>query len=425
MTKIKTLEVAPNLVIKFEGYTYSREDLARTVAYWVDFLDELPQDMPMTETNLWSSFSGLAFKLALKISGRCYEIVPCQMPELAEIAKTRRVFLVGNYLGFVWPNGHPSSPDMVWTDHPHHIWKQSRHPRLQDLCIPWRDNQVYSVKTSGSTGQPRAFRQTSYMESLSIDRALQYFSSDDYCVFNKGMAHVGVHTTAVFPAVFSAQTLSFTTPITWFTEIDHATHIQYFPIMQQHWRLPRTCKTITTGGSMLTRDFVRFVLDNCKIDRFLDIYGLTECLPPLAIRNISCEDDVDSFSDWISEDDLPIVENEQLSIQRSDGLVIHTKDLADLDQKRIFIRGRSSQMVRVAGRLLDGKDFDAAFKINTGIYQFAVRYAPDGTATMEVLREDYDRALIWIQKQEAEVQVIAVDHLATSGGIKNIVSSSS
>jgi hypothetical protein len=234
------------------------------------------------------------------------------------------------------------------------------------------------------------------------------------------MGHVGVHTTATLPALFSAKRISFCDSATWDEEISTATHIQYFSTMKNIFKLPSKLRVLTTGGNSLQPEFVTHILQNCYVDNFVDIYGLTECVPPLAVRYISVIDDILKPFTWINADHIPYIQNSLLLIKRADGVIINTGDMCVLQGDQLIVYGRSYKLIRVNGVLHNFLEFKNHFENHTKIIRYVLYPASDKFYLICYTADKTTVERYFSVNQVENIEVTYSDVLNTAGGIKHI-----
>lgn len=411
--------VRPDIEIRFDRKTYTYDDLSQAVSYWSNVINTLPTNNPISIAMFGLSFSAVALLLALFNSKRPYMSVYNNIQPYGALSTT---FLVGET--FNLPNTDETIPNysnIIRTDSWSTATNIANWPHRADLTIEFSSRQKHYAYTSGSTGSPKETSVDSYTESLSIVQSInEYFDPNDHCVFSHGMGHVGVHTTATLPALFSAKRISFCDGVTWGEEIPLATHIQYFSTMKDWFKLPPRLRVLTTGGNSLQPEFLNHILTNCQVDKLIDIYGLTECVPPLAIRYIKTLDDISLPFTWINTNHNPYIENSALSIKRADGLVINTGDSCTLHNNQLVIYGRLHRLIRVNGVLHNFLEFKTHFENHTKIIQY-VLYTADDKFYLVCYTKDKPTVDQYFSLNQVENIVVTFnDVLNTAGGIKHI-----
>jgi hypothetical protein len=244
-----------------------------------------------------------------------------------------------------------------------------------------------------------------------------FFVDDDYCVFSHGMSHMGVHTTAILPGLFKARVVSLADH-TWDEEMVHATHVQFFSTMN-FLQLPKQLRVITTGGNSLKSTFLDQIHAQCQVENIYDIYGLTECLPPLAVRNVQSVADLDNPFTWINTDYQVEIQNNRIKITRPDGAVFLTSDRGSLTDNQLTFLGRALNLIRIHGNLVTVEQFKQAFEQATGILEYAIEFK-NNEFVLHALRSNADKIAEFVHSSNANVFVVYHTELNTNGGIKNI-----
>jgi len=424
----KTFSVPKTLQIKHNNCVYTFDQLSQSVDYWLNYIQQTATDRPIALILGSLSFSNVAFILALIESGRQYEKIH-DIPAFVQskIHDFGAVYVSGEIYNNVDLNANfPTLHTVHLTDTFAHGYAMANWSGRHSLDITFQESQTITEYSSGSTGTPKQILINAWLEALSIETAINYyFDPADYCVFLHSMNHTGVHTTAILPAVFSVSTLSLANPRTWFTEIDHATHIQYFTTMRMFFSLPKKLRCLVFGGDMLKPLLAQHILDNCEVENFLDVYGLTECLPPLAVRKITSVDDLNNEFVWINPYHQPVEYSADsiLSIRRADREYIDTGDNAQVrvDNRVAYVsmQGRQTQTVRVDGHLHSAEEFKIHLERHTGVSSHVLFWKKNQPV---LLARTQDQTVIsqYAQQYELEAELRFKDELPTSGGIKHI-----
>jgi acyl-CoA synthetase (AMP-forming)/AMP-acid ligase II len=237
------------------------------------------------------------------------------------------------------------------------------------------------------------------------------------------MSHIGVHTTAILPAIFKAKEVSFVkTGQQWTEAVVNATHIQFFYTMLEYYEFPEQhkIKTATTGGDFLMPNLVTKLLDS-GVERIVDIYGLTEAAPPLAIREIRSLDDLSKPFKWVNDAYQCYIEDSLATVIRPDGVHWRANDLAryDHETKDFYYIGRhgSGARIRMQGILFDTFDF-RKLEQATSISNYFVNTTTD-IPKLLVTQKDQVVAEKFIKDFEVTIDLVITDNFRTSGGIKN------
>jgi acyl-CoA synthetase (AMP-forming)/AMP-acid ligase II len=407
-----------DFILRYRRRNYTYQDIAQAVSYWLDQINQTTGTIGIAYATL--SFSSIAFLLALYKSQRPFThlgVIGKEVTvELLDNQKLGSIFVVGDLfqsnikLDFI-------SHQLHHTDTWDHAYNCSKWLGAEELVIPFTDTQIINAYTSGSTGKPSAVSMTSYIESLSIQLAMDsFFVDDDYCVFAHGMSHMGVHTTAILPGLFKARVVSLA-DYTWAEEMSHATHVQFFSTMS-FLELPKRLRVITTGGNSLKSTFLEQIQSQCQVENIYDIYGLTECLPPLAVRSIQSIADLNKPFTWVNTAYQVEIQNDRIKITRPDDVVFVTSDRGSLINNQLTFLGRALNMIRLYGNLVSVEEFKQTFEASTKILDYAIEY--NNEFILHVLESDTEAVTLFVQVSNANVFVKYHRTLDTNGGIKNI-----
>jgi AMP-binding enzyme len=417
--------VRPDLVIRYNRHDYSYDELSQAVSYWLNIINTQPPG-PIGLAYSGLSFSTIALLLALYKSGRDYKHMGVYSRQLSTLDNLHRtldidaIFVAGDTNDDV--DFHKISTTYIRTDCWHSAWECARWEGREDLSsIPFTHKQKISAYTSGTTGEPTQNSMSAYVEATSIETAQRLlFSPDDYCLFMHGMSHQGVHTSAILPAIFTAKTVSLANRTTWHEELDKATHIQYFYTMQGTFDLPKKVRVITTGGDKLKTPMLDKIKNECQYEHLYDIYGLTECLPPLAIRDVHEQKDLDSPFLWVNEQySFDIAQDNSICITRPDNITLKTSDLGSREQDHLYYIGRQSSRIRVRGLLVTVAEFKQEFEQMTNIVSYAIE-PRDNAYLLHIFNKDSTIVNQYVQDNDVMITVVSNEDLNTNGGIKNI-----
>jgi hypothetical protein len=185
-------------------------------------------------------------------------------------------------------------------------------------------------------------------------------------------------------------------------------------------------KTITTGGDFLSPILVNELLINKGVEKIIDIYGLTEAAPPLAIREITCLSDLEKPFIWVNNAyDCYLDDRGTAIVIRPDGVHWNSNDLARYDAatKEFYYLGRhgSGARIRMKDILVSTYDFRQVFERETGILNYFLDTTKQGIPNLLVLESDKETALEFVKSHEVTVEITFVDLFATNGGIKNTI----
>lgn len=430
----KVLTVGPNLTINDHKGQHYREDLARAVSYWEDKISSIIDSRPLAICFGAGSttFQTVAVLLAIISSGRNYykfdQLSPGALKEDVKYPRIEGGVSATFIAGTISTEFDYSNDPLIYEIESDKLLTEAKtYHKLHSLTFEFKQSQKRYNNTSGTTtGFPKLIEATVGNDGHSIKTAMDsYILEDDHCGFAHSMSHIGVHTTAILPAVFKAKTVSFVeTGHEWQAKIADVTHTQFFYTMIDLYEFPKhhTVKTVTTGGDFLMPNLVSKLLDS-GVEKIVDIYGLTEAAPPLAIRTITCLDDMSKPFTWVNHAyDCYIDERGTAVVVRPDGVHWPSNDLAryNNDTKEFYYMGRhgAGLRVRMKGLLFDTYDFKEKLEQETQISNYFL----DTTHEMPrllVTSNDQHKAEKFIKDFEATVDLHITDHFRTNGGIKN------
>lgn len=418
----KQFRIRPDFILRYRRKNYSCDEISQAVSYWLNIINQFDKDKIIGITFASLSFSGVCCLLALYKSGRSFRHLGVMGREINDQKRAEENLSAIIVIGEVLNSGLELSyihNEILVTDNWEHAVSYCLHNSKEELVFDFTDSQYIEGYTSGSTGRPTRTKMTTYLESLSIEIAMNlFFKEDDYCVFSHGMSHMGVHSTAILPGIFKAKTVSLA-DYTWDEEIEKATHIQFFTTMSSFLKLPKKLRVITTGGNSLKQTFLETIQNQCDYDSLYDIYGLTECLPPLAVRNIKIKEDLSKPFKWINKFYKVSTVGNRIQITRPDGEVFLTSDTGIVNQDQLTFQGRALKMLRVNGNLLSIEEFKEQFEKTTGILDYVIEYKNE-EFILHGLESDSSRILLFIQDHIVNLIPKFYENLDTNGGIKNI-----
>jgi hypothetical protein len=430
----KVLTISPNLVINDHNGSHTRDELARAVAYWEDKITSVndPRPIAICFGAGSTTFQTIALLLAIISSGRNYykfdQLSPGAIKEDIKYPKIEGGVSITFIAGSVKTDfDYSNDPDVVEIELEKFLLAAKTYESLHILTFEFKQSQKRYNNTSGTTtGFPKLIEATVGNDGHSIKTAMDnYILEDDHCGFSHSMSHIGVHTTAILPSIFKAKKVSFIeTGFEWQEKVADVTHTQFFYTMVDLYNFPdqHNVKTVTTGGDFLMPNLVNKLL-SAGVEKIVDIYGLTEAAPPLAIREITCLDDMNKPFKWVNDAyDCYIDERGTAVVIRPDGVHWKANDLAryDRDTKEFYYLGRygAGLRVRIQGLLFDTHDFKEKFESETMISNYFL----DTTSNIPKLlitAKDQLTAEKFINDFEVAVELHITDHFRTNGGIKN------
>lgn len=431
LTVSNTLE----LITDFTG-SYSRNDLARAVAYWTNLINDIsdPRPIAICFGAGSTSFQTVAVLLALIDSGRNYykfdQLAPGATKETIKYPKIEGgvscTFIVGTVqTDFDYSN----DLDVHDAESPVHQTASLNFQQTHSLDIKFRLEQKRYNNTSGtSSGYPTLIEASVGNDGYSIKAAMDcYINSDDHCVFLHNMSHIGVHTTAILPSIFKAKNITFATNgKNWSESTCIGNHTQFFYTMLNWHNLPEnhTIKTITTGGDFLSPLLVEELINKKGVEKIYDIYGLTEAAPPLAIREITCLEDLSKPFKWINDAYSCYVDERGTAVVvRPDGIHWLSNDYCryNTDTKEFYYLGRQgpNSKIRMKGLLFDNYEFREKFELETKILNYFLDTTGEGIPVLIITNTDIEVVTRFIREYEVTVELKVVNTIYTNGGIKN------
>lgn len=420
---MSTFKIKNDFVLRYRRQNYTTDNLSQAIGYWLDQINKIQDRSMIGVAYAGLSFSAVALILALYKSGRDYCHLGVYSRTLTHDTQNKlklsHVFVVGNTDDIEHFVNIPQS--YTRTDSWHHAWHCGQWPGRETLEIPFTEQQTVYAYTSGTTGTPKLTSMPASVEAYSIAQAQElFFVPEDYCVFLHGMSHQGVHTTAILPGIFTAKTVSLAETDTWNEEILLASHVQYFYTMKDLYPLPPKLRVITTGGDMLKPVFLEHIRSQCQYQHLYDIYGLTECLPPLAIRDVQDLGDLEKDFHWVNTAYRYDVNNlHNILISRPDGAQFLTTDRADKTSTGLKFHGRSYPAIRMQGNLSTVWNFKKTFESKTGIVNYAIELK-ENDFVLHVLKSDFATVDKFIQTNYVDMLVEYSDIIDTNGGIKTV-----
>ena len=437
MQKEITLTVGPHLTVNDYSGDYTRYDLARSVAYWLDIINSVSDPRPLAICFGAGSttFQTVAVLLAVIASGRNYykfdRLTPGASKETIKYPKIEGgvsvTFIAGisQTLEFDYAN----DPFVYEVESLQHRTNALNYHLEHDLVINFKLTQKRYNNTSGTTtGYPKLIEACVGNDGYSIKTAMDYYIVDtDHCVFSHNMSHIGVHTTAILPAIFKAQQVTFAdTGHMWNNHVCQGTHTQFFYTMLDYYNFPvdHNIHTVTTGGDYLTPTMVTELIVNRGVKRIIDIYGLTEAAPPLAIREITCLEDISKPFIWVNDAYSCYLNDQGIAVVvRPDGVHWESNDHARYNPttKEFYYLGRKGAglKIRMKGLLFENYEFREKFEAETNVVNYFLDTTGEGLPSLIITNNNEDRVTKFIRDFEVTVELRVVETMLTNGGIKN------
>lgn len=400
---------------------YSRIDFLRMISYWEHWLNSTVDKSTAAPIGVIPgelTISSLAFFLALYKTKTSFaylnDFTDYSQPNILHSLNVQFIVLMGE------SNDSLNRSIKFKTDNFAHGYAASAWKTAADDTVEFSKNYGIRLNTSGTTGFRKEFWIKSDAEGRSIQASMDnFFSVDDICLFSHNMMHKGVHTTAIFPALFKAKALILTSATGWPTLVKEATHCQWFHTMKDWYPLSKNIKTITTGGSRLDDFTIDFIQQSCPTATIYDIYGLTESLPPVAYRTITRNFKTDFV---ICRNDLNLyLDNEELCIVDSNNKTISTGDKVKFSNNKSFqYIERLKAQARMNGELASLTQIQSKLAEDLGNFEFSLTIK-SGCVIIQTISA-YDKIDTWCKLNQIDnYQIQVVENLTTNGGIKNVV----
>ena len=431
-----TLTVNNNLIVTDYSGTYTRKDLATAVAYWTSIINSVSDPRPLAVCFGAGSttFQTVAVLLAIIDSGRNYykfdQLAPGAVKETIKYPKIEGGVSVTFIAGTVKTDFDYSNDPFIYdVESSEHRQRSLAHSTEHSLNITFRLSQKRYNNTSGTTtGYPKLIEASVGSDGYSVKAAMDYYIKEtDHCVFSHNMSHIGVHTTAILPSIFKANTVTFAdNGHMWSEHIKRGTHTQFFYTMLDYYTFPEehNIETVTTGGDYLTATMVNELIYNRGIKRIVDIYGLTEAAPPLAIREVTSLEDLSKPIIWINDAyECYLNDNGVAVVVRPDGVHWGSNDHAryNPDTKEFYYLGRQGAglKIRMKGLLFENYEFREKFEMETKIVNYFLDTTGEGLPILIITNKDEEAVANFIREYEVTVELRVVNTIETNGGIKN------
>jgi len=299
------INVRTKSLVDLEFKDYSKEDIGRAVAYYLDLiLNSKYEKIAVGFGNL--SLLSVAFMLALHKSGKEYTMVYHNgrhnydeyshlyshlfftgIPNDEGTAKLKEIIKT-----------NPSS--ITLTDTAAMESSAFSYKKRDNLTFDYSKNKKVYIVNIVETDKSSLLYTTEKIEGSSIDAAMKnYFHEDDYVVMMRPFSHVGVGTLSIYPAFFKVKNISICSFISeWPSEYHKATHIHIDKQMMNYGcDLPKKLRMLTSGGYNFNSECVEYVTSRSDIENIVDCFGTAKCPPPLAIRHTL----TDTSFKWINE----------------------------------------------------------------------------------------------------------------------------
>ena len=227
--------------------------------------------------------------------------------------------------------------------------------------------------TSGSTGEPlKVYHNHRSLLAPSLYMAAKYFPIGSRTLIYLNLNQLGYISCILLPAFWSGceiHVVRGSAPRRIVTAIEKIrpeilplftynwmTIVELFPDLSLHG-----VRTVLTGGDLLSREFVEQAL-NRGAERVLDIYGMTEALPPISIEEIS-KDNLSTFKSGVLGTLVPYVEvrirNDEIFVKGQNtphNLWVSSGDRGHLDGNKLSIHGRSKYFIQTGEKEISCND---------------------------------------------------------------------
>jgi len=403
------INVRSKSLVDLQFKDYSKEDIARAVAFYLDLILNSKHDKIAVGFGNVSLLS-VAFMLALHKSGKEYILVyhngNFNYHDYGHLYSN--LFLTGVFSKRDYDIVIENSPNTTFTDTA--IFEQQAFSfyKSDDLIFDYSKNKNVYIINSDSV---QLLYDSEKIEGSSIQAAMNnYFVDYDYVVLMRPLQHVGVGTLSIYPSFFKVKNISLCPWIEdWESEYHKATHIHIDPRMMSYGcKLPKKLRMLTSGGYNFNSDCVNYVTAQSDIENIIDCYGTAKFPPPLAIRKPL----IDSMFVWINEFIKPSIvkDTKQLILTSIDNTVKNiTNDLIELDEHGFRLIGKALDEIRMSHKLHPVEEFKKLFSEYSGIVDFEVKFEfENGTHNPVVFvnEKDHDRANDIFFKYNIETKLI-------------------
>ena len=403
------INVRARSLIDDEFKDYTKEDIARAVAFYLDLiLDSKHETIAVGFGNV--SLLSVAFLLALHKSGKEYTLA--YHDGNFNFTEHKKLYSHLFFTG-VTSLEIQAKLDLVINDDPNRITFTDTklfetaafsYHKSDDLVFDYSKNRKINIVEKNNIG---LLYTTEKIEGSSIDAAINnYFHEDDHVVIMRPFQHIGVGTLSIYPAFFKAKTISLCPFIgDWEEEYDKATHIHIDPhMMSIGCALPKKLRMLTSGGYNFNSDCVNYVTSRSEIENIVDCFGTARCPPPMAIRQL--KNNVGSYFTWVNKFVTPIAVpyTGQLSFTTADNgfgelldQKVVTNDIIEfIDNSYNFkIVGKYIDKIRMSHILYPIDEFKRMFTEYSGIQDVSVIFEiVDGlkNPVIVVNANDFDKA---------------------------------
>ncbi len=154
----------------------------------------------------------------------------------------------------------------------------------------------------------------------------------------------------------------------------------------------------------------------------VDIYGLTEASPPLAVRYINNLSETDKRFDIINHNYRYSVNTTSglLLIERPNGVKFSSGDIVDLEENTIRYVGRllDTNWIRVDGIKMLAGHFKTMLETDTGILNYFINFDNGNNPLINITSKDYATLADYVRQKSIVIDIDVVDTVPTADGIK-------
>jgi hypothetical protein len=380
------INVRTKSLVYSEYKDYSKEDIGRAVAYYLDLIMYSKYEkIAVGFGNL--SLLSVAFMLALHKSGKEYTMVyhngTFNFDDYKHLYSHLFFTGVPNEDGVAKLDSILSNDPtcITLTDTKNMEISAFSYYKCDDLVFDYSKNKKVNIVGIIEANDITLLYTTEKIEGSSIAAAMKnYFIEDDYVVMMRPFSHIGVGTLSIYPAFFKVKNISICPfPADWPSEYHKATHIHIDKQMMNFGcELPKKLRMLTSGGYNFNSECVEYVTSRSEIENIVDCFGTARCPPPLAIRHTL----TDTSFKWINEfvklkkkegtDQLMFsavddnVFNELPGSFRNNIVTEDTIELLD-NGTRFKLTGKLILKIRMAHVLYELGDFQKLFTERSGI----------------------------------------------------------
>ena len=384
---------------------YTRDDLSKTVSFFLDYLNRIPNEQSRRIGIVYGalSFLSIAFMLALIKSKRDY-IVFYHLDNFDIDLTTvcNHIFIAGDLPETVNKSGLQLAPDFFTEIWNYDLQKNAfAHTGQAKLEFEFDANQktFIGILRDGSWTTIPLYTTGKIEESCIVAAMDNYISEEDTCILVRPFRHIGVATLSIYPALFKAKKVIICRgQEDWNDEYKAATNVHLaWEMVKENWKLPEKLRMVTTGGYAFNSDCINYVVNQSDVEHIVDCYGTAVCPPPMAIRYLHKDRPAFQPFVWINKLLKPKSDNGNLAItgpvdifKKVQGNVpsdlldfdkVLTSDKIELTDNGFYFYGSRTMFIRVKHERWTVDNFSNLFKEQTGIEQFEITFEDkDGVA---------------------------------------------